>query len=462
MNIQELEVSPEVVKKEFNLSTERFHVIAIWVGIGLNLVWFVNDIFVFPKNAFSFLMFRLSVCIVSALLVLLRKQLKIDIYFCLFVLVTGISIQNAYMWSFMDVKHLQQHSAAYMVLFIGAGMLVLWELRFSILMVIATILSNIIFYKLNSILTVDEFIINGGLLVFTVSIFSIFLIRTRFRMTNNEIRSRLILAKSKEIIERENKVILQQSKEITDSITYAKRIQQAVLSSEENFEKTFKEAFLFFRPKDIVSGDFYWKAEVENKIYFAVADCTGHGVPGGFMTILNTSILERVVMSKKDILPNEILDKTREILLNSLSQGSDNEQSKDGMDIILGCFDKETNDLHYASAFNPVLLVRNGVLEKMEADKQPVGYFDGAKPFSSFKVKVEKNDTFYFTSDGFQDQFGGPNLKKFRSKMLHDELLKNSHLSFLEQKTLLKTVFENWKAENEQTDDVLVVGIQFI
>ncbi len=475
MNSIELEVSAEIVKNEFNRSTVRFHVIAIWVGIGLNLVWFVSDIFVFPALALSFFIFRISISLACALLVVFRKQLKTDIYTCLFALVLGISIQNAYMWSFMDVKHLQQHSAAYMVLFIGAGMLVLWEFKFSIILIVATIISNIAFYIWNSKLSSEEFIINGGLLVFTVSIFSLFLIRTRYRMTFNEIRSRLILAKSKEIIERENKIIVEQSqeitvqkdvlfkknKEITDSINYAKRIQSAVLPNARSFKSSFKDAFVFFRPKDIVSGDFYWKYETNERLYFAIADCTGHGVPGGFMTILATSVLEQVVRSKKDILPNQMLDEVRDLIVNSLNQGSETEQSKDGMDIIVCSFDKQTHTLHYAAAYNQIILIRNNELLKLATDKQPCGYYEEAKPFSLHSIPVLEGDIYYFTSDGFQDQFGGPKLKKFRSKAIQDLFFEIHQDSFEIQRAKVENTFFSWKADTEQTDDVLVVGVKF-
>jgi phosphoserine phosphatase RsbU/P len=472
--MQEISIPDNVIKDEFNLSTEKFHVIACWVGMSLNLIWFISDFFVLPSYAFTFFVFRLSISFVCALLVLTRKQCKIDIYTCMFVLVFGISIQNAFMWSVMDLEHLQQHAIAYLVLFIGAGMLVLWELKFSIILVVGTIVSNLIFYSLNSELSISQFIINGGLLVLTVAIFSLFLIRTRYRLTFNEIKSRLQLAKSKEIIERENATVRAQSleisgqkdvlqlknQEITDSITYAKRIQKAVIPQEDEFLAPFENGFVFFRPKDIVSGDFYWKHLSNSKVYFAIADCTGHGVPGGFMTMLASTYLEESVRSSHQPTPAEILNQTREKIISALNNG--NEESKDGMDVILGCYDRTTFQLEYASANNTSILVKasDSTINKLESDKQPCGSYPNMVPFSNHSLSIDKGDVLYLFTDGFPDQFGGPKNKKFRYKQLHEHLLQYSKVNFVAQKTELNNVFKSWKATEDQTDDVLVIGIQ--
>jgi phosphoserine phosphatase RsbU/P len=472
--MQEIIIPENVIKDEFNHSTERFHVIACWVGMGLNLIWFISDFFVLPSYALTFFVFRLSISLICAFLVLTRKQTKIDIYTCMFVLVFGISVQNAFMWSVMDLEHVQQHAIAYLVLFIGAGMLVLWELKFSIILVLGTILSNVIFYLFNSELQLSQFVINGGLLVLTVAIFSLFLIRTRYKLTFNEIKSRLQLAKSKEIIERENAIVKAQSleisgqkdalqlknREITDSITYAKRIQKAVIPREKEFLEAFEDGFVFFRPKDIVSGDFYWKHALGNKIYFAVADCTGHGVPGGFMTMLASTYLEESVRSEDQPNPATILNRTREKIISALNNG--NEESKDGMDVILGCYNKDTFRLEYASANNTSIILKSkeNQVQKLECDKQPCGAYPDIVAFTNHSVSIEKGDVLYLFTDGFPDQFGGPNNKKFRYRQLHEHLFDHAKESFLEQKNRLDQVFTSWKLKEDQTDDVLVVGIQ--
>ena len=196
-----INIPDKEVKDAFYKSTERFHIIACWVGIVLNLIWFISDYFVVPDYWLPFLIFRITISGITVFALILKQRLKISIYFCVFVLVLGISIQNAYMWSVMDLAHLQKHTFAYIALFIGVGMLVLWDIKLSIIILIATIISNIIFYKINSTLTIDEFLINGGLLTLSVAVFCVFLIRTRCRYILNEIRIRLELVKSKEIIE---------------------------------------------------------------------------------------------------------------------------------------------------------------------------------------------------------------------------------------------------------------------
>jgi len=226
-----ISIPNEVVEKEFYRSTEKFHVIATWVGVVLNLVWFVGDYFVLPAYWIPFLIFRAVVSGITVLLVLTKKMTGFSIYTIIFVLVFGIAIQNAYMWSVMDLAHLQKHTFAYMALFIGVGMLVLWDIWYSIIVVAATIISNIIFYKIFSPLTVDAFLINGGLLILTVAIFCIFLIRTRYNLTVSEIRSRLELEQSKHIIEEERNVIPKKNREITDSLNYASLNQKAFFTT---------------------------------------------------------------------------------------------------------------------------------------------------------------------------------------------------------------------------------------
>lgn len=484
--MKEIKISETEVKTAFSNSTERFHVITTWVGLLLNLLWFISDIFVLPEKWLAFFTFRASVSGIALLLVSFRKFLKIDIYACMFVLVLGISIQNAYMWSVMDMAHFQKHAFAYMVLFIGVGMLVLWDIWYSIIILIATIVSNILYYKFNSHLTVDEFVINGGLLVLTVNIFSVFLIRTRYRLTLNEIRSRLELAKSKEIIEAENIIISKQSieiseqknvleeknKEITDSINYASRIQQSLIPAENKFTEVFNDSFVLFKPKDIVSGDFYWMQEKDNKIYYATADCTGHGVPGGFMTMLGLTFMEEIITQKIATKPDEVLNLTRERIINTLRQGGGATESKDGMDIVLCCLDKKNLKLSYAAANNGFYIVReneNKVAEITEykGDKQPCGFFPDPKPFNLHEIELKSGDCIYTLSDGYPDQFGGKDKearknggKKFRYKTLENLLLENYKKPFLEQKQILDQAIINWKGELDQVDDILIIGVK--
>jgi sigma-B regulation protein RsbU (phosphoserine phosphatase) len=470
--MQDISISPEAIKAEFYRSTERFHVITCWVGIILNMVWFVGDIFVLPDHAWQFIEFRAAVSGITLLLLLTKKWNKLDIYACMFVLVLGIAIQNAYMWSVMDLAHLQKHAFAYMVLFIGVGMLVLWDIWYSIVMLVATVVCNIVFYKMFSKLTVDEFLISGGLLVLTVAIFCVFLIRTRYRLTMNEIKSRLELAKSKEIIEQENAVISKQkeelfdkNKEITDSINYAKRIQSAFIPKETEFKKAFKDSFVLFKPKDIVSGDFYWIYMIESRIYYATADCTGHGVPGGFMTMLGLSFLEEIVSQNVAKDPADVLNIIRDKIVSTLKQKGSAEESKDGMDVVLCCIDVVSLKMTYAAANNSFYILRKNdagekeLIEK-KGDKQPCGFFPDPQPFKLREVELKAGDNIYTLTDGYPDQFGGKKGKKFRYKALEELLTKNSDLSFDKQRDILNTTIEEWKGALDQVDDILVIGVK--
>lgn len=474
-------VPEKEVKQAFYDSTEKTHVIACWVGLLLNLIWFTSDYFIIPDYFVPFLVFRLSVSLVSIFTLLFRKQLNINIYNCMFMLVLGISVQNAYMWSVMDLAHFEQHTFAYIVLFIGAGMLVLWEVKLSLFLLIATVISNIVFYKLNSDLTLKEFVINGGLMTLTVLLFSLFLIRSRYRLTYNEIKSRLQLQQSKKQLEVQNEQLIDQkieiesqnitlehkNKEITDSINYARNIQLASIPSKERFNSFFTDSFVLYQPKDIVSGDFYWVYERDQLVYYVTGDCTGHGVPGGFMTMLGLSFLEEIIAGKNIQDPAEVLNMLRNKIINALNQSGDFGESKDGMDITICRLDKAANKLTYSSANNDLYLIRKSEsgdripeLFEHKANRQPCGFYHKNEPFTAHTIDLQKGDCIYTLTDGYADQFGGPKGKKFRAKQLQETLLTHSHLPFQEQLNELQQAMDAWRGDLEQLDDMLIIGIQ--
>lgn len=474
-------ITDKVVQQEFDRSTEKFQVITAWVGIFLNLFWFISDYFIIPEFLLPFLITRLGVSIISASFLLLRKKINLSIYYCMFILVLGISLQNAYMWSVMDLSHFQKHAFAYMVLFIGVGMLVLWEVKLSLAVAAITIAVNLILFNLNSPLSFEEFLVNGVLITFTVGIFSIFIIRSRYRLIFNDIKIRLELEYSKKIIEQKHEEVVYQkieiqsqkdslenkNREITDSIRYAKNIQNALIPSEEKFNSCFKDSFVLFKPKDIVSGDFYWVHKSETATFYVTADCTGHGVPGGFMTMLGLSFLDEIIIGKRHNKPEEILDLLREKIISTLNQSSKVGESKDGMDICICCIDHESMILHYAAANNELYIVRKqkekqeGLeLIKLQADRQPCGYSDYAKPFNQNSFQLANGDCIYTFTDGFADQFGGEKGKKFRYKQFEELILLNSQLDFSQQKLNLISAYEGWRGNLEQIDDLLVIGVK--
>ncbi|MCA6434895.1 MAG: SpoIIE family protein phosphatase [Bacteroidetes bacterium] len=259
--------------------------------------------------------------------------------------------------------------------------------------------------------------------------------------------------------------IEEKNKEITDSINYAKRIQSAYLPDERIFHFMFPEAFLYFKPKDIVSGDFYWfyrfkKESSDDYIKFcAVADCTGHGVPGALMSVICCNALNEVVVNNKFHNTDDILNETRKIVKQNLkSTGSG---QKDGMDIALIKLDMETGDLSFSGANNPAWILQNNQLIKLKADKQPIGMHENEQAFKANQLKLTKGDKIYLFSDGYADQFGGPGGKKMKYKKLEELLLSNNKLSMHDQKIIVENFFNEWKGSLEQVDDVCVIGIKY-
>lgn len=254
----------------------------------------------------------------------------------------------------------------------------------------------------------------------------------------------------------QKEVVEEKQKEILDSIRYAKRIQNTLLAHRDFVDEHFPENFIFFKPKDIVSGDFYWAARCENKFYFAVCDSTGHGVPGAFMSLLNIRFLNEAIAEKRIEKPGEVFNYVRDRLVESISQ----DEQKDGMDGILICYDCERGELEYAAANNAPLLINAQGITELPADKMPVGKGEKNQSFTNYKISPVAGDMLIVYTDGFADQFGGPRGKKFKYRQLNELLQKKSDQHASKQLLELEMVFDSWKAELEQVDDVCVVGIR--
>ncbi len=257
--------------------------------------------------------------------------------------------------------------------------------------------------------------------------------------------------------------IEEKNKSILDSIHYAKRIQGALLPSDNLLNKNLPEYFVFYKPKDIVSGDFYWAHQGTGDLFFlAACDCTGHGVPGAFMSLINSTFLNEAVIEKGLSKPGEILNDVRKHLVAALNPEGSKEETRDGMDATLIALNKKTNVLSFACANNPLLLIRNGELKTFAPDKFPVGIYPGyeSKPFSNHQVELKKGDCIYLLTDGFGDQFGGTQGKKFKIKKLKELLLEIHKIPSSEQGIALGKCHDEWKGELEQVDDILIIGIR--
>jgi serine phosphatase RsbU (regulator of sigma subunit)/Tfp pilus assembly protein PilF len=283
--------------------------------------------------------------------------------------------------------------------------------------------------------------------------------------------------KQKLVIEHAHEELGEKNKRILDSITYAKRIQSAILPPDNMVKEYLPKSFILYKPKDIVAGDFYWLEAVnpslkrglkvgdnhpsnspqgENIILFAAADCTGHGVPGAMVSVVCNNALNRSVREYGLTDPGQILDKTREIVVAEFEKSE--EDVKDGMDIALCSL--EGNKLQYAGAHNPLWIIRNGVIIETKANKQPIGQFDNPEPYTTHSFDLEAGDSIYIFSDGYVDQFGGEKGKKFKSNSFRELLLSIQHKAMEEQKTIIDESFESWRGDLEQIDDVCIIGVR--
>ncbi|HYG50057.1 MAG TPA: two-component regulator propeller domain-containing protein, partial [Flavobacteriales bacterium] len=262
----------------------------------------------------------------------------------------------------------------------------------------------------------------------------------------------------------QKELVEERNKEITDSINYAKRIQYALLAHDELLQKNLPEHFVLFKPKDIVSGDFYWATFAkgiknnghDGQFYLAACDSTGHGVPGAFMSLLNISFLNEAINEKGISQPNEAFNHIRQRLIQNISQDG----GKDGMDGILMCLDKDYRKITYAAAHNSPVIVRNKEIVELEGDAMPIGYSDKKVGFRHFEVDLQKGDVIFLATDGFADQFGGEKGKKYKNKNLNHFFAQHAHLPLGAVKEKLAVEFEQWRGDLEQVDDVLIIGIR--
>jgi len=297
----------------------------------------------------------------------------------------------------------------------------------------------------------------AGLVLITGFAFYVFYALNQKKKINRELDLR------NKKIEHAYHIIDEKQREVMDSINYAKRIQYALLANDDFLNKNLSNYFVLFKPKDIVSGDFYWATHVLNKnnedlFYLAVCDSTGHGVPGAFMSLLSIGFLSEAIKEKDIFEPNKVFDYVRKRLVDSISS----EQQKDGFDGILMCFNKTTGAVTYAASNNKPVLVNTTGTELMElsCDKMPVGKGDKTEGFSLFTLNYQKGDSLYLYTDGYADQFGGPKGKKFKYKQLEDTILSNSIKPLSQQKEILHDSFVNWQGALEQVDDVCVIGVK--
>ncbi|MBL4655831.1 MAG: SpoIIE family protein phosphatase [Bacteroidia bacterium] len=335
----------------------------------------------------------------------------------------------------------------------------------------------------------------GYMLMLGFIIYTIVVINSRRLKDENTRLERIIAERTSEIVaekekvNRQNRIIEAKNKDITDSIKYAKRIQEAILPKENDIYKALPNAFVLYKPKDIVSGDFYWFSELKRngtqQYIIAAVDCTGHGVPGAFMSMIGNELLNQIVLEKNITKPGEVLDYLHEGVRFALGQYKEDAEVRDGMDIALCKVDMEKGILEYAGAHRPLYIITSDTsevtegeaeinkkmnlqkgltLKEIKADKVPIGglQLEDHRKFANHTIKMPENSMFYIFSDGYIDQFGGDRNKKFMTRRFRNKLSEIQPLSIIDQRKALNEEIENWRGEMEQTDDIIVIGVKFL
>lgn len=342
-------------------------------------------------------------------------------------------------------------------LFIPVAVIVLFDdlricLVYFIITVLAIISVKIFFIFFKPYYPYNALYYNLGFLNIVMTAALLYLAVRMFKSEN------LIYSKA---ITHQRHLIEEKNKDILSSINYAKRIQKALLAPESLLNKNLSEHFVLYKPKDIVSGDFYWAEQAGSRFILAVCDCTGHGVPGAFMSLLNISFLNEIVMERKIHKPDMIFNQLRDDIVKVLNPAGTVEEGRDGMDAVLCNFDFKENKLEFSCANNPLWMIRNKEMVEFKADKMPIGMQEGEnKSFGLQNLQLQQGDVLYLFTDGYADQFGGSNGKKFKYRQLQETLLANHEKSMADQRNILDDTIERWKGKLEQVDDILIIGIR--
>jgi serine phosphatase RsbU (regulator of sigma subunit) len=450
-------------KLELEKASSNYHITAAWVAIIFDPLFAVTDYFNIHDHWRQLLLIRLAVSCLTFGLLLLRKKFQLPSFIIVLVPFLLISLQNAYTFSLIGNDVLIGHCLNYMALLIGGSMFILWPWTYSVMVVLLSGAATAIFLRLNPGLAFEDFFVKGGLLLLAVGVFMVILIKARYDLTVKEIKARLALKASNEELEIQKAMVESKNEKITDSIHYAKRIQDSILGHQSHIDTWFADAMVLFKPKDILSGDFYWFYENTDehvKIVIA-ADCTGHGVPAAMMTVLGNSILNEIVVQQKIYEPDTILYELDARLIETFTSKTAGENAiNDGMDVSILCFTR--GEIIFSAAKNPLYQVSDGALVTIAGSKFPVGstQYKTEKIFEKHTLRVKKGTKLYLHTDGFQDQFGGEKNTKYLTRRFRDFLVDNSTLSMTEQQRALENEFVAWKGSGKQTDDVLIIGIE--
>lgn len=450
------------IKLELEKSSSRYHILGAWIAVFFNPLFAVTDYINIPEDWVHIMYIRIIVSVTTLVMLFMYKKRDWPSYIIVLVPFLLISLQNAYTFQFIDNEHILGHTLNYLALFFAAGLFILWQLKYSILVISTSILLTTISISLNENIKINIFLVEGGILLLMGTLLSIVLIQARYRLTIKEIIAQLKLRESNKKLENQTKEVQEKNQHITQSINYAKRIQDSILGSEDSIHSLFPNSFIIYKPKDILSGDFYYHYECKTSCTKIVvtADCTGHGVPAALMTVLGINSLKEIIEINAIHDPEKILSFLDIKIKESLSKSEKNVKINDGMDASIVVI-KETS-IAFSGAFNPIFIVKKtGETKRIKGTRNAIGGENNlCNLYAKINLDLTTGDKIYLFSDGFQDQYGGPNFKKFMSKTFRENLLETSTLSMDRQKQELENRLRKWQGNAEQTDDILVVGIE--
>jgi phosphoserine phosphatase RsbU/P len=466
---------PGVLDHELEKVSARYHVIGAWVAIIFDPIFGLTDYLNIPHAWHQVFALRLGVSALTLLTLLLWRRFGFSTATLVSVPFLLISLQNAYTYALIDQDHFLGHSLNYIALFIGAGMFILWRWYYTTAIVTLSALATLLFVSANAQLVLRESLVQGGLLLAVTALFTIFLIQVRYRATSQIIAGRLALEQANQALDAQKQVIESRNRNITDSIRYASRIQQAILPLPEKLANNLgpRDYFVFYQPKDIVSGDFYYLEEVNlptgaRTVYLAAADCTGHGVPGALMSMIGAQLLHETIVQHRVHEPHQVLESLHEGVLRVLNQRET--RTNDGMDLALLALHQVPDADHFGSlafagAKNELLYFQNQTCHEIRGDRRSIGGQESrhqeTKPFTTHQLPLGNTPTVcYLFSDGYRDQMGGPEGRKFGSKQLRALLQEIHLLPMPEQKTILAQRIKDWLGDRPQIDDILVIGLR--
>ncbi len=456
-------ITKRALENELEKNSESYHLYGAWIAIFADPLFGLTDYLNMPYAWVNIFILRIWVAVATIITLFLWKKYKFSSQILIFVPFFLISLQNSYTFALIKQTDFIGHCLNYVALFIAGGMFILWKWQISIVVILLSAVAKVTFFSLNPQLNIEQSFIDGCLLLILIEILFIILVQTRYSLTIQNIKSKLALVMLNDELAQQNIIIERKNKDITDSIHYAQRIQSAMLLLDEQIKNTLDDNyFILFKPRDVVSGDFYWFAEKEEKIIVIAADCTGHGVPGAFMSMVGDSLLNSIIHDKEIHQPDIILNELHKGIRIALKQ--EETANRDGMDLSMVVIDKKNKIAQYAGAKNPIIYIQNNQLFEIKGNKMPIGgeQKEEKRVFTVHNIDISQNTMFYLFTDGFQDQFGGEFDKKFMISNLRELFLKIHLEDTNTQQKILDETITNWIAQgkDKQIDDITVIGVK--